>query len=291
MTLTSQAKTAPLATGQTQAGDLGRTLYLDLLKKSLTYAMWDEPPVPLDNIADDHLHGTLKRIAYFRFLRPFLQRRDLLLSKTGLSYWARQCHTMMPLGLLSSLQDCVETVIKEKIPGDLIETGVWRGGACMLMKGVLKAYNVQDRRLFVADSFAGLPMPNVEKYPADVGAEFHKWTILAVSLDDVRRNFERYELLDERVIFVKGWFKDTLPTLPSDQLAIMRLDGDLYESTMDSLTNLYHKLSVGGFCIIDDWALPACRKAVIEFRKQNDIKDPITNPGFSDYGVFWRKTS
>lgn len=264
-------------------------LYLELLKRSLTYAMWDEPALPLDAIVDKHLHGRLRRFMYFQVVRPFLQRRNMILCKTDLKILARKAHTMLSPGLLGSLQNCVETAIKEKIPGDLIETGVWRGGASMLMKGVLDVHDVHDRRLFLADSFEGLPAPNLEKYPADSGAEYHLWSFLAIPMEEVRSSFEKFGLLDQNVVFVKGWFKDTLPTLPTQALAVMRLDGDLYESTMDALVNLYPKLSIGGFCIIDDWCLPACQRAVKDYRKLHGIKDQVVNPGFDDSGVFWRK--
>jgi hypothetical protein len=82
-------------------------------------------------------------------------------------------------------------------------------------------------------------------------------------MEEVKKNFEKYNLLDNNVKFLKGWFKDTLPSAPIESLAILRLDGDLYESTMDGLINLYSKLSKGGFIIIDDWgAFPACKQAV-----------------------------
>ena len=85
-------------------------------------------------------------------------------------------------------------------------------------------------------------------------------------------------MLDNQVRFLKGWFKDTLPTAPVSALAIMRLDGDYYESTTDALTNLYDKLSVGGYAIIDDYAEDGwthCRKAVDDFRRQRDINGPM----------------
>jgi predicted O-methyltransferase YrrM len=84
---------------------------------------------------------------------------------------------------------------------------------------------------------------------------------LAVSREDVERNFAKYGLLDDRVVFLQGWFKDTLPSAPIGKIALLRLDGDMYESTMDALQNLYPKLSPGGYCIIDDFFGP-CRLAV-----------------------------
>ena len=86
-------------------------------------------------------------------------------------------------------------------------------------------------------------------------------------LEHVKENFQRYGLLDEQVRFVKGWFRDTLPHVPIERLAVLRLDGDLYESTIQALDGLYHKLSPGGFVIVDDYGnVPACRQAVNDFR-------------------------
>jgi hypothetical protein len=165
----------------------------------------------------------------------------------------------------------------------LIETGVWRGGATIFMRAMLKTYGVADRTVWVADSFEGLPEPDAEKFPIE--AETHSGSLMtkvydhfAVDLEAVKSNFRAYGLLDEQVRFLKGWFKDTLPNAPISALAIMRLDGDYYESTTDALTNLYDKLSVGGYAIIDDYAEDAwthCRRAVDDFRRQHNIKEPL----------------
>jgi Macrocin-O-methyltransferase (TylF) len=142
---------------------------------------------------------------------------------------------------------------------------------------------VTDRTVWVADSFEGLPEPDAEKFPIE--AETHNGALMAkvydhfaVDLEAVRSNFRAYGLLDDQVRFLKGWFKDTLPNAPISSLAIMRLDGDYYESTTDALTNLYDKLSVGGYAIIDDYAEDAwthCRQAVDEFRRHRNIDEPM----------------
>jgi hypothetical protein len=110
----------------------------------------------------------------------------------------------------------------------------------------------------------------------------------AVSLEDVMALFERYDLLDDQVRFLKGWFADTLPTAPIERLAIMRLDGDLYESTRDALSALYDRLSPGGFVIIDDFvSLPPCEEAVLEFRSQRNITAELLP--IDGTAMFWRK--
>jgi hypothetical protein len=157
------------------------------------------------------------------------------------------------------------------------------------MRAILKTYGVTDRTVWVADSFEGLPPPNDEKYPADRGLFFNEIRSLAVSLKEVQDNFRAYGLLDDQVKFLKGWFKDTLPVAPIERLAVLRLDGDLYESTMDALRALYHKLSPGGYAIVDDYYIDACRQAVTDFRRDNAIEDPLRI--IDRASVFWQKTS
>src|SRR5207248_7017891 len=137
---------------------------------------------------------------------------------------------MIGLRRLHALRELVERTLSENIAGDYIETGVWRGGACILMRGVLAAYGEKHRRVFCADSFAGLPRPDSAAFPADRRSRLHEAHELAVSLDDVTANFAKYGLLDEQVRFVKGWFRDTLPALAGERFALLRLDGDMYES-------------------------------------------------------------
>jgi O-methyltransferase len=191
---------------------------------------------------------------------------------------------------LDQLQSCIEEVLRENVPGDLIECGAWRGGATIFMRGMLEAYGDVQRRVWVADSFKGLPPPDAEHYPADKGDIHYLFEALAVGLDEVKANFARYSLLDDRVRFLPGWFSESLPTAPIDQLAVLRADGDMYESTMQILTYLYPKLSVGGYCIIDDYgAVRRCRQATDDFRREHGINESLQRIDWT--GVFWRRAS
>jgi hypothetical protein len=204
--------------------------------------------------------------------------------------WPAQAHTMIGTRRLDNLQACVEDVLAGGVPGDLIETGVWRGGATIFMRALLEAYEDPDRKVWVADSFQGLPLPDPSRYPLDRGTEiFASYKELAIPLEKVKDNFARYGLLDERVRFLPGWFRDTLPVAPIERLAVLRLDGDMYESTMEALVHLYPKLSVGGYCIIDDYELPTCRCAVADYRKRQGISEPITTVDWA--AVYWKKTA
>ena len=153
----------------------------------------------------------------------------------------------------------------------------------------MKAYGVEDRLVWVADSFEGLPPPD-DAHEADAGAQWHTFDQLRVSMEQVQDNFRRYGLLDDRVRFLKGWFSDTLPTAPIGQLAILRLDGDMYGSTIDALDALFDKVSVGGYVIIDDYGIPedGCRRAIHDFRRDRGIGDPIVD--IDGFGAYWRRT-
>jgi hypothetical protein len=158
------------------------------------------------------------------------------------------------------------------------------------MRSVLKAHGVTDRLVWVADSFEGLPPPNAEKYPVDASSQYHTLSsLLAISMEEVKANFERYGLLDDQVRFLKGWFKDTLPVAPFTRFAVIRLDGDMYESTMDALTNLYPKLASGGYVILDDYGLDDgfCKRAASDYRHDHHISAEIID--IDGMGAFWRK--
>jgi hypothetical protein len=196
-------------------------------------------------------------------------------------------HSLIGWKRLANLRELVESTIKNDIPGDLIETGVWKGGACILMRGILAAYGITDRFVYLADSFQGVPMPNIEEFPAD--AKMVNWyQNFSISIDQVKENFEVYGLLDSQVVFVEGWFKDTLQRLSGSRFSLLRLDGDLYESTIEALDALYPLLSPGGFVIIDDYgAFEACRRAVEDYRSKNYVTAPLQKVDWT--GVWWRK--
>jgi hypothetical protein len=188
---------------------------------------------------------------------------------------------------LENLHQCCESVILNGIPGDFIETGVWRGGACIFMRGLLKAHG-SLKKVYACDSFCGLPEPDVENYPDDSGDNHHTFDYMKVSLEEVKENFASYGLLDDQVVFVPGWFKDTLHTIDAE-FSVVRLDGDMYESTWQALEALYPRLSVGGYLIVDDYrAVYGCTRAVDDYREKMGIEDTINE--IDGYGVYWKKT-
>jgi O-methyltransferase len=257
MTLVSRQVTTNLGGGRSRLVQR----YLNLLEASLTGMLIED--------------GTCRGLEFDRNRR--LLGRD----------WPSLSFSMIGATRMRNLRYACETVVLDGVEGDFIETGVWRGGACILMKAILEVYGDDARRVFVADSFAGVPPPDLEKFPADeTGDPFHTWTELQVSRADVEDNFRRFGLLDDRVVFLEGWFKDTLPDAPIDQLAVLRLDGDMYQSTIEALNALYHRVSYGGFVIIDDYMLPPCAKAVNDFRERWGITSPILP--IDGWGTYWR---
>jgi O-methyltransferase len=255
------------------------TLYIDLLKRLLARSVFDEnvvPVAPRRGSRKQRLYAPLEKALSAKglVLARRIESRDAFLESPPAQI--RNAETLIgPVGL-ENVQYCVEDVLKYEVPGDLIEAGVWRGGAVLFMRGLLAAHGDSNRIVWAADSFAGLPSPEESRYHEDERAgDWANQSWLAVPLDEVRENFARYGLLDERVRFLVGWFHDTLPHAPFDQLSIIRVDADMYGSTMDALRFLYPKLSVGGYVIIDDYWLPDCRAAVNTFRAENEITEEL----------------
>jgi hypothetical protein len=246
-----------------------RDLYLDLLKRALTDTIFaSEPDIE-------------KRS---RFINDFIAH-----------YIKGRAVSMVPLVRMDNVRRCAVDVIEKGVPGDFIETGVWRGGLTIFLRGILAAYGDRARRVWVADSFEGLPPPDPEKTPLEAKAHVGQvmtdtYKHFAVGIEEVQENFKRFGLLDDQVVFLKGWFKDTLPTAPIERLALARLDGDYYQSTIDALTSLYPKLSPGGYLIVDDYGEDTwtnCRRAVDEYRQASGILQPLIRVDAKCY--FWQK--
>jgi O-methyltransferase len=268
-------------------------LYLDLLKKCLTRYLFGESYVPVVP-----QRGTAKHLMV-QPIRRWLAAKDMEVIRHTPFHattraegrdWPAEAESMAGLKRLDNLQFCVTDVLRRGVPGDLIETGAWRGGVTIFMRAILEAYGDTQRQVWVADSFRGLPKPDPERWPADAGDEHWTREQLAVPLEEVQANFARYDLLDDRVRFLAGWFKDTLPTAPITRLAVLRLDGDMYGSTMEALEALYPKLSPGGYVIVDDYgAIPQCKEAVTDFRAAHAIIDPIEWVDWT--GVWWQRSA
>lgn len=253
-----------------------RKLYLEMVKRSVGDFLYDfdrrhaEQQTPVKYV--DLRTGRKHLISDYSELKA----NGLIGSNTS--------HTLIGMLRLNQLQEAVETVLSENIPGDLIETGILRGGACIFMRAILKAYHVQDRKVWAADSFQGFPAR--QSQPGQLNTQaLNQW---AVQRKQVEENFRRYQLLDEQVCILEGWFADTLPTAPIDKLAVLRLDGDIYPSTIQALEALYPKLSPGGYVIVDDYyAFEECRQAVRDYRAAQNIGTAIQRVDAAC--IYWRK--
>lgn len=268
-------------------------LYLELLKRCLTRLVFDDPIyIPIERYLPQWM-----KLLHFPFAKIFALKGLCLMKRTYINSEVRMngrdhpddAETMIGLLRMNNIQDLVINILRDNVPGDLIETGVWRGGATIFMRGILKAYGDTSRNVWVADSFQGLPPPDAIRYPADAASRWHTFPELAASLDVVKKNFAQYDLLDDQVRFLVGWFRDTLPTAPIANLALLRVDGDMYESTMDALANLYPKLSIGGYMIVDDYNdIESCRAAVDDYRAEYGISDEIKKIDWT--GIYWRRS-
>lgn len=188
-----------------------------------------------------------------------------------------------------ALANAVDWLIDEKIPGDFVECGVWRGGSMMAVARCLLRRNATDRDLYLFDTFEGITAPTPKDHdlhgqPAlprflqtRINEDSSTWC--RATIDDVERNLARTWYPPERVHLVKGRVEDTLPATEPHQIAMLRLDTDWYESTRHELVHLWPKLVSGGICIADDyghWA--GHRKAIDEYLEDNGIRVLMHRP-------------
>lgn len=220
----------------------------------------------------------------FKTIRPF----NLKARQWGMD-WAYLGDTMTGWKRLDNIRKLLKSVVEDTIPGDYIETGVWRGGASVYARAVLDVLGQTDRLSYVCDSFAGLPPGDRSLDIKDKNWNLMHW-YLAVSDDVVARNFQKFGFLNSNVIFAKGFFNETMPHLKkkSNHFSVMRLDGDMYESTVDVLYNLYDKLSIGGYVIMDDWYGFPSKTACEDFFKVHGIEPEIIQ--IDKLSAYWKKT-
>ena len=256
-----------------------RRAYLDLLKLALC------------DLAGAHTLS-VSRSGDGRAIRQPLFARELAEEELTLRVlgadWPYSGLTMVGLERLDDLQACTEQVVADGVEGDMIEAGAWRGGASILIRAALDSLGQAQRTVWVADSFQGLPAPD-EAFPEDSGLDLSWLEYLAVPQEEVRRYFQRLGL-EHGVRFLEGFFEATLPSLAGMTWALVRLDGDTYESTWTGLECLYPGLSLGGFVVIDDYQLiPESRQAVTDYRRRHGIKEPIEMIDIT--GARWRRES
>jgi len=257
---------------------LTRDLFLDEEVRNVDLRRW--PGGEPDGLRD------LLRERRWRVVRPGADEATRAVGRD----WPPHAETMVGLARLANVRDLTAAALADGVPGDLVETGVWRGGTAIYLRAILAALGDTGRTVWACDSFEGLPEADAERFPVDVPLRLHEHRELAVGLERVKANFARYGLLDDQVRFVPGWFRDTLPKLATelDAIAVLRLDGDMYESTIDALTHLEPLVAPGGYVIVDDYnGIEACRRAVTDHRERHGITAPLQEVDWT--AVWWRK--
>jgi O-methyltransferase len=200
--------------------------------------------------------------------------------------WPLHALTMTGLRRLDALQECIEQIVSDRIAGDVIEAGAWRGGSSILMRATLDSLG-DERTVWVADSFEGFKPGTPTAYEGSVAPYLAAFDFLAVPMEEVAAGFHRFGL-DDGVMLVPGYFEDTLPRLAGHAWSLLRLDGDTYDATLQTLESLYPWLAPGGWVVIDDYGdIAECRAAVERFREQQGITEPIEAIDWT--GARWRR--
>lgn len=252
-----------------------KELYLKTVRDTLTgYTYKDSKPLPF---------YPLRRFLNWLFPNLLIGVKNKQVNESRLEWWSTAL-TMIGNQHLDNFRYCIESAVKDGVEGDIVECGVFRGGACIYAAAILAANN-WNRNIYVCDSFRGLPPPEKAQ---DKGSRWHKLNdFLAVSIEQVKDNFRRFHLDGDNIRFVEGFFEHSLKKISCDKIAVLRCDGDMYQSTMDILENLYHKVNIGGYIIIDDWDVPECRRAVEDYLRQRNLE--VSLMPFGTNARYWKK--
>ncbi|MFA5158875.1 MAG: TylF/MycF/NovP-related O-methyltransferase [Candidatus Omnitrophota bacterium] len=228
-----------------------------------------------------HLSDPVTRSQYGNLFRGYddeVTFKEMILAVQG--------YTMVTYDGLCGLLSMVRYCERAGIPGDYVEVGVWKGGCAGLMAQGSKYFGKSPRKIHVFDSFQGLPQPIASKdfdgyleptfavTEATAQGVLQPIGMLVASENDVRKLlFDKLRYPKNQVSIHKGWFQESIPAANSsiESIAILRLDGDLYDSYRIALEYLYPKVVKNGFVIIDDWVFGGCRKAVMEYFEKNDF--------------------
>jgi O-methyltransferase len=195
-------------------------------------------------------------------------------------------YTLTSVERLVATSDAVEYVVRRKVPGALVECGVWRGGSVLAMLLALQRLSRQDRAVWLYDTFEGMTEPGkhdvspVERPAVETWAEAQRsgrrpWANFfeseAIRVEEVRSLLLETGYPAEQLHLVAGPVEETLPGSAPDQIAVLRLDTDWYESKRHELVHLYPRLSPGGVLIGDDYGhWQGARKALDEYLAEHD---------------------
>lgn len=192
-------------------------------------------------------------------------------------------YTLTSVQRLVALCDAVQYVVRNQIPGDIVECGVWKGGSMMAVARTLIQANDQSRHLYLFDTYEGMTPPG-DKDVSVQGASASNllqnedkadpesvWCV--APLDEVRRVMDGVGYAPSKVHFIKGRVEETLPEMAPEKISLLRLDTDWYESTRHEMNQLFPRLSKGGVLIIDDYGhWEGARQAIDEYIKENKLQ-------------------
>jgi O-methyltransferase len=195
--------------------------------------------------------------------------------------WPPFGHTMVGHLRLQNIKNLIDEIVVKRVPGDFAELGVWRGGSCIYAKAVFNVHEQHNRRVYVFDAFDSL-----RNY--GISAKY-----LSTSEATVRHNFNKYGVLDDRVVFIKGLFKTSVPDFrrshSQTKIAVLRLDGNFYDSHQDALYYLYELVPVGGYVIFDDIrSHPAVQQSWTDFQQDQGFSETLIN--VDNHAAYFMKT-
>lgn len=192
-------------------------------------------------------------------------------------------YTMTSVEPMYALYCSVKYILSGDIKGSFVECGVWRGGSSMLIAKMLSNRNIIDRKIYLYDTFEGMPEPTINDIDYsgnnaskllmenESNKEGSVWCF--ADLSDVQNNLRLTNFPERNLVYIKGKVEDTIPKIiPKENIALLRLDTDWYESTKHELTFLFPKLEVNGVLIIDDYGhWQGCKIAVDEYLNENNV--------------------
>ncbi len=190
-------------------------------------------------------------------------------------------YSMTSLGRMYALFQSVIYIIENNIPGDFVECGVWRGGSSMVITETLLMLGINNRKVYLYDTFEGMPEPGKKDTKIRKGidpkiiweSEKKKGGWCAVSLEEVQENLAKTNYPISNIVFVKGMVEETIPNTVSETISLLRLDTDFYDSTYHEFIHLYPRLSNKGVLIIDDYgSWQGSREATDQYFQEQNIK-------------------
>ena len=198
-------------------------------------------------------------------------------------------YTKVSVKRLINLYHLVQKTNQLRLPGDIVECGVWNGGSAAIM-GVADRDDETSgkvRKLWLFDSFRGLPAPSNKDGKQAREAYFPGWC--QGEPEKVKRIFRRFRLPLQHVNMIAGWFDETLETADLQTFAILHIDADWYASVKIVLETFYDKVVEGGFVVLDDyWRWPGCREAITDYLKEHQIQGVVLKRA-DWHGVYFQK--